>query len=418
MSTETRDPRFVEIDQWPTRLAVEAMLEGQLAAVASLKDQLDRIAAASDAAALRLSEGGRLAYAGAGTSGRIAVQDGVELSPTYDWPAERLVFILAGGLAALAESVEGAEDDEEDAGRQVAEAAIGRGDVIVGVAASGRTKFTVAAVHEARRRGALAIAVANNPDTPLLRAADHVILADTGSELIAGSTRMKAGTAQKAALNMLSTAMMLRCGLVYRGLMVNMRVSNEKLAVRARSIVAELTGASEAAADNALARSEGEIKKAVLLATGIEPARADALLDACKHNLRKALDLHRTGWGPRDDAGPLPRHRCRGYALPRPPRRPARGDGGVRRSGRANTRIGVDRLYRRLIEVTDQALAQARLPPNSYPRLAAGFGIAGVSRPGARDKLSTLPFRFGSVKIASDAASPISARMAAATARS
>src|SRR5579859_7132524 len=248
MSTETHDRRFIEIDEWPTSLAVAAMLEGQLAAVASVYSQIDRIAAAADAASAKMLDGGRLVYVGAGTSGRIAVQDGVELSPTYDWPSERLVFLLAGGLTALAESVEGAEDDEEDARAQVDGASLTADDVVIGVAASGRTKFTVAAIERARARGALTIGLANNPGSLLLDAAEHPILADTGSELIAGSTRMKAGTAQKAVLNVLSTAIMVRCGLVFRGLMVNMRVSNEKLALRARAIVQELADVTDAAA--------------------------------------------------------------------------------------------------------------------------------------------------------------------------
>ena len=197
MPTENVDPRFVDVDEWPTLAAVEAMYEGQLTAVASISSQLPAIAAASDAAAPRLLRGGRLVYAGAGTSGRIAVQDGVELSPTFNWPEDRLVFVLAGGLDALAQSAEGAEDDATDAIAQVSAADIGANDVVIGVAASGRTPFTVAAVKEARRRGALTLGVSNNADTPLLTEAEHPLLADTGSEIIAGSTRMKAGTAQK-----------------------------------------------------------------------------------------------------------------------------------------------------------------------------------------------------------------------------
>jgi N-acetylmuramic acid 6-phosphate etherase len=292
MSTESVDPRFVDVDEWPTLSAVEAMYEGQLAAVASLSNQLAAIAAASDAAAQRLLRGGRLVYAGAGTSGRIAVQDGVELSPTFNWPETRLVFLLAGGVDALAQSAEGAEDDAEDAVAQVSAADIGEDDVVIGVAASGRTPFTVAAVKEARKRGALTLGVSNNIATPLLAEAEHPLLADTGSEIIAGSTRMKAGTAQKALLNIFSTATMLRCGLVYRGLMVNMRVSNDKLAARARGMVQVLAGVDETKAKVALATSQDQIKKAVLLAAGVDVARADDLLDASAQNLRAALAQH------------------------------------------------------------------------------------------------------------------------------
>jgi len=292
MSTERVDPRYIEIDRWPTLLAVEAMLEGQLAAVASISSQLGAIAAASEAAAANLLHGGRLVYAGAGTSGRIAVQDGVELSPTYNWPEDRLVFLLAGGMAALSQSVEGAEDDEVDAVAQVEQAALQAHDVVVGVAASGRTPFTVAAVREARRRGVLTIGISNNAQAPLLEEAEHKLLADTGSELVAGSTRMKAGTAQKAILNIFSTATMLRCGLVYRGLMVNMRVSNEKLAHRARAIVQQITGVDEQRADQAMADAGGEIKGAILIASGVAANDAARLLAYHSGNLRAALDAH------------------------------------------------------------------------------------------------------------------------------
>jgi N-acetylmuramic acid 6-phosphate etherase len=164
--------------------------------------------------------------------------------------------------------------------------------VVIGVAASGATPFTVAAIVEARARGALTIGISNNAAAPLLTGSDHPLLADTGSELIAGSTRMKAGTAQKVLLNILSTAIMLRCGLVYKGLMVNMRVSNEKLAIRARAIVRELTGVEPVVADRAMTASGGVIKIAVLIASGIEAGRARELLRSNKDNLRAALEQH------------------------------------------------------------------------------------------------------------------------------
>jgi N-acetylmuramic acid 6-phosphate etherase len=289
MSTESADPRFVDVDRWPTEIAVEAMLEGQLMALAALRSQVAAIAAAAEAAAIRLRDGGQLVYVGAGTSGRVAVQDGVELAPTYGWPEERLVFLLAGGEAALARSVEGAEDDAPAARAAVAGASIGRDDVVIAVAASGRTPYTVAALQEARARGALAIGIANNAGTPLLAAADHPIFVETGAEIVAGSTRMKAGTAQKAGLNMLSTAIMLRCGLVYRGLMVNMRVSNEKLEQRARRMVAQIARVGEVQAADALAASGNDIKQATLVAWGISPVEARERLERSHGNLRDAF---------------------------------------------------------------------------------------------------------------------------------
>lgn len=290
MSTETVDPRFIDIDQWPTPTALEAMLESQLIALASVRSQLAGIAAAADAAARQLRHSGRLVYVGAGTSGRIAVQDGVELSPTYGWPQDRLVFLMAGGTGALTESAEGAEDDARAGERAILDSHVGRDDVVIGVAASGRTPYTLAALRTARERGALTIALANNPGTPLLAAADHPLLADTGSEVVAGSTRMKAGTAQKAVLNMLSTAVMLRSGLVYRGLMVNMRVSNEKLQRRGASIIRDLTGVELDRAAAALEEADQSIKLGVLIAMGVEAGRASDLLNDNDQNLRRAID--------------------------------------------------------------------------------------------------------------------------------
>ncbi len=281
MPTETVDPRFVDIERWPTVAAVEAMLDGQLAALASLKTQTATIAAAAEAAAARLRLDGRLVYVGAGTSGRLAVQDGVELGPTYNWPADRLVFLLAGGTAAMTRSVEGAEDRVDMARTEVLAADVGTNDVMIVVAASGRTPYAVAALAAAREAGALTIAIANNPGTPLLLGAEFAIAADTGSEIVAGSTRMNAGTAQKAALNMLSTAIMLRSGLVHRGLMVNMRISNEKLRQRARRMVATLADTDEVRAAEALEQANNDLRQAVLIAHGVSPEEAaDRLADA------------------------------------------------------------------------------------------------------------------------------------------
>jgi N-acetylmuramic acid 6-phosphate etherase len=289
MSTETVDPRFADLDAWPTARAVEAMWEGQAAAIEAVRRALPQITDAAEAAAARLGGNGRLVYAGAGTSGRIAVQDGAELGPTFGWPAERIVFAMAGGEAALLNSVEGAEDDAADGAAQMILASAGPADVLIAVAASGSTPFTLAAVSEARRRGALTIGLANNPGAPLLEAAEFPVLLDTGSEVLAGSTRMKAGTAQKTALNLISTAVMIRLGRVYKGQMVDMQLSNAKLRKRAEKMVAGLAGCGEAAAAAALAASGGRIKPAVLVAMGRTVEEAEALLAANGGNLRRAL---------------------------------------------------------------------------------------------------------------------------------
>lgn len=289
MNTEIIDPRYSELDQWPTAIAVEAMLEGQLAAVAAAKAQVGAIAAAADAAAARLGSAGRLVYVGAGTSGRIAVQDGVELYPTYNWPRQRLVFLMAGGLAALTESAEGAEDDADAGRREIDDAAVGPSDVVIGVAASGRTPYTVAAIKAARALGALTIGISNNRDALLFSAAEHGLVVETGAEIVAGSTRMKAGTAQKVVLNLFSTATMIRRGLVHQGRMVNMRVSNEKLLQRAREMVSDLAGVDISTAGSALDEAGSEIKPAVLVALGASPASARALLGDNAGSLRAAI---------------------------------------------------------------------------------------------------------------------------------
>ncbi len=247
LTTEGIDPRYADLDLWTADDAVQAMLEGHMAAAAAVQMQTAAIARAASEAAARLGDSaGRLIYVGAGTSGRIAVQDGVELGPTFGWPEARLAWLLAGGKAALATSVEGAEDDAA-AGEAAMRALMpGPADVIIAVAASGRTPFTLAAIEAARSSRALTVGIANNPQTPLLAASAHPILLETGAEAIAGSTRMKAGTAQKIALNLLSTATMLRLGKVYRGLMVDMRVSNSKLRRRAVAMVGEIAGVDPA----------------------------------------------------------------------------------------------------------------------------------------------------------------------------
>ena len=289
MLTERISPRFVDLDAWDTGEALEAMLEGQMAAVAAVRAALPAIAAAVDKAAAALDEKGRLIYLGAGTSGRVAVQDGAELQPTFDWPAERLILALAGGPGAFVSSIEGAEDDEAEAHAMLDAAGLTANDVVIGVAASGTTPFTVAGTRHATEKGALTIGIANNPGTPLIAAARCPILIATGSELIAGSTRMKAGTAQKIVLNLISTGIMVRLGRIYRGMMVNMHVSNAKLRKRAEIIVSRIAGCDREAAQEALAGAGGEIKLAVLLVLGLAPDEARAKLAKHGHNLRLAL---------------------------------------------------------------------------------------------------------------------------------
>lgn len=266
------------------------MLEGQLAAPLAVQSQIERIARAAEEAAETLRDSdGRLVYVGAGTSGRLAVLDGTELEPTFGWSRDRLIHGIAGGLAALSGSVEGAEDDEESGRELVRSAKVGRNDVMIAVSASGTTPFTVAAVREASAAGALTIGLANNAGTPLLLAAKHPILLDTGVELVAGSTRMKAGTAQKVALNLLSTTIMLKLGRIHDGLMVDMRVSNRKLRSRAIRIVAAISGIDPPEAEAALDLAQNNIKIATLVAMGMQAHEASEVLAASRNNLRAAM---------------------------------------------------------------------------------------------------------------------------------
>lgn len=287
--TEAVNQRYADLDIWPLTDMVEAMHAGQTDAILALRPALGDIAAAAQAAADRLKDTGRLIYVGAGTSGRLAVLDGSELGPTFGWPQERTVYCMAGGTEALIHSQEGAEDDA-DAGRcKMIEVSAGATDVIFCVAASGRTPFTLGALLEAKARGAMTIGIANNPDTPILNEAEFPILAETGSEILAGSTRLKAGTAQKIILNMLSTAIMTRLGRVYNGLMVDMIVSNAKLENRAANMVSQIANCSLDAAQAALKNAQNNIKLAALICSGASLTQGEAILKQESGNLRRAL---------------------------------------------------------------------------------------------------------------------------------
>jgi N-acetylmuramic acid 6-phosphate etherase len=254
-----------------------------------VRGALDALAAAVDDAVPALRRGGRIVYVGAGTSGRIGVQDGTELPPTYNWPAERLVFAMAGGLGALVQSAEEAEDDEATGARAMADAKIGPDDVVIGIAASGTTPYTIGALRAATAAGAVTIAVANNPGAPLLDVAGHKILIESGAEVIAGSTRMKAGTAQKIVLNLFSTAVMVKLSRVYRGLMVHMRARSAKLRRRAEMIVGEIVGCPAPDAARFVEQADGDVKIAILLGLGLGPADAAKVLKRHDGNLRMAI---------------------------------------------------------------------------------------------------------------------------------
>src|SRR6476620_6465780 len=275
MNTERSSPRYSGIDVWDPSDILDAIIEGQFAAVAAVRAMRPAIEGAARAIEARLRNSGRLIYAGAGTSGRLAVQDGAELIPTFDWPPERLLLLMAGGKEALLKSIEGAEDEAEHAVQLVRKHNIHANDVVIAVAASGKTPFTLACLRASKARGALTVGIANNRGTPILEEADHPIWLDTGSEPIAGSTRMNAGTAQRITLNLLSSLVMILLGRVYAGLMVEVQAVNAKLVGRREKMLVHLTGKSLGEVREALHKTHGNVKLAVLIAEGcgLEEAR-------------------------------------------------------------------------------------------------------------------------------------------------
>ena len=291
MQTEHPSPRFTDIDLWEPSDVLEAMIGGQFTAVAAVRTALPEIERAGRGIEDRLRASGRLVYAGAGTSGRLAVQDGAELMPTFSWPRDRLLLLLAGGEEAMVRAVEGAEDEMEQAAAQVRRHNLGAADVLIAVAASGTTPFTLACLREARSRGTFTVGIANNRETPIINDADQGIFLDTGAEPIAGSTRMNAGTAQRITLNLLSTLVMIRLGRVYRGIMVDVQSTNTKLEKRKRAMVAYLTEATDEEARKALERTDGNVKLAVLVLQGCDLETARSALERAGGRLRLALEL-------------------------------------------------------------------------------------------------------------------------------
>lgn len=241
-TTESRLDAGKWLDRLSTSAALSVMLDSQAEGVKAVRAALPEIGRAVTAIHARLanSNTGRLLYSGAGTSARIGVQDGAELLPTFNWPASRTDFIIAGGAEALLQPVENAEDDEAAAEQAVADLCLGPDDCLIGLAASGKTPFTIAVLRAARAAGCLTVGISNNTGTPLLEAADYPVCLATGAEALAGSTRLKAGTAQKICLNLISTQLMVLLGRVKHGLMVDMKPRNAKLQARHAEIQAML----------------------------------------------------------------------------------------------------------------------------------------------------------------------------------
>ncbi|MFD9218467.1 N-acetylmuramic acid 6-phosphate etherase [Streptomyces sp. NPDC060064] len=294
LTTEAFRPELAEIDRLPT-LEIARIMNGEDESVpAAVAAQLPRIAAAIDDTAERMSRGGRLVYAGAGTAGRLGVLDASECPPTFNTDPTEVVGLIAGGPSAMVKAVEGAEDSKELAAADLDALKLTADDTVVGISASGRTPYAIGAVEHARFLGALTIGLSCNADSALGAAADHSIEIVVGPELLTGSTRLKAGTAQKLVLNMISTITMIRLGKTYGNLMVDVRASNEKLRARSRRIVALATGASDEEIEAALAATDGEVKNAILTILGsVDGPTAARLLTESKGHLRAALQSAR-----------------------------------------------------------------------------------------------------------------------------
>ena len=287
--TEQHRPELADLDRRDTISLVRLMAEDQAEALDALGRAAPQIAAAIDAVVERLEDGGRLVYVGAGTAGRMGVLDAAECPPTFN--TDVVIGVLAGGFDALLKSSEAVEDDAAAGAADMDQLGLSVRDAVVGVSASGRTPYTIGAVQQARRLGAVTIGVASNPDAELSRHVDHPLELVAGPEVIAGSTRLKAGTAQKVVLNMFSTIAMVRLGKTYGDLMVDLRATNHKLRERARRIVSQATDVDAATADQAIAAAGGDVKVAiVMLLTGVDAGGAAARVVAHRGSVRGAVE--------------------------------------------------------------------------------------------------------------------------------
>ena len=286
-NTESLNVASHELDAGDAR-SILRMIHAQDAAVpAAVKREIPKIAKVVDEAVQRLRRGGRIIYVGAGTSGRLGVLDAAECPPTFGVSPEAVQAVLAGGPRALLEAAEAAEDDREQGRRDIAARKVGPRDIVIGITASGRTPYTLGAITYARSRRASTAAITNNPGSPITRLARIAIVANTGPEVLAGSTRMKAALAQKMILHMISTAVMVRMGRVYRNYMVGVRPTNAKLVERALGMIMGLTGTDRSAAARALKDSGNDVKIAlVMLWRNISCAAASRLLKKQGGNLR------------------------------------------------------------------------------------------------------------------------------------
>lgn len=295
-ATEARHGHAQGLDGLPSEMILAMIEDAQLKAAEAVRAAIPAISRAGELAAERLTRGGRLIYAGAGSSGLMALADGLELPGTFGLALADVKILLAGGAASLSDLAGGYEDDEALALRDLEPVNLTEDDCVVCVTASGSTPYTLAIARAARERRAAVIGMANNRDAALHALSDVAILLETPAEVVAGSTRMGAGTAQKIALNMLSTLMAIRLGHVHDGYMINLKADNIKLLGRACRIVSEISGVDPDKAARYLTLAGGSVKIATLLASGAKSAEgAERLLASCNQNFRRALEMARTG---------------------------------------------------------------------------------------------------------------------------
>jgi len=287
--TEQQRPELADLDLRSPDELVRLMAADQIEALNAVSVAAEHISRAIDAVVTQLEKGGRLVYAGAGTAGRMGLLDAAECPPTFT--TNRVVGVMAGGPDAFLVSKEAVEDDTTAGAGDVDELEIGDNDAVVGLTASGRTPYTLGAVTRARERGAVTIGVTCNPGSELSKHVDHAIEVVVGPEVVAGSTRLKGGTAQKVVLNMISTIAMVRTGKTFGNLMVDLKATNEKLRDRARRIVMQATGSSLEDAEQALSDSDGEVKVAILvLLNGVSAETARQRLAEHGGRVREALE--------------------------------------------------------------------------------------------------------------------------------
>lgn len=294
LMTESRNDRSKQIDVLDTMEILELINEEDQKVALAVQKVLPDIKVAVDYVSQSIMEGGRLIYVGAGTSGRLGVLDAVECPPTFSTPPELVQGLIAGGEKAFIRAVEGAEDQEDLGEQDLKDIHLTDKDTVIGIAASGRTPYVIGALKYARGIGAKAVALSCNKDAQISQVADHAIEVVAGPEVLTGSTRMKAGTAQKMVLNMISTTAMIRLGKVYENFMVDVYISNYKLKKRAIGIVQTITGVSEKEAEELLERAHNEVKTAIVMhISDLDYSEAKQLLEQAKGHVREAIVLGR-----------------------------------------------------------------------------------------------------------------------------